>query len=212
MPEPNVPIPDPTTLTTEQLLRALAAEREYVNGQLGIRDQRIDGMDRATKLLDETVNRTPTLIQTEIQHVREVMDERRDATNAEFAAAEKAVETAMASAEKAVAKAETANEKRFESTGARIDGLSEQMRDAMSRNEADVRISGISDKVNEEAKRTTERVNELDRRLSSRLDLMQGKDQGGQETKAGLYALLGAVAAVAVTLGALAAAGVFGGN
>jgi hypothetical protein len=52
----------------------------------------------------------------------------------------------------------------------------------------------------------------LELRLTSRLDLMQGNKQGGQETKAGLYALLGAVAGVATLLGVLAAAGVFRGN
>ena len=63
------PVPDPTTLTTEQLRRELSALREILTA-------RLDGMDRATLLLDETVNRTPTIIQTEISHVRELMDER----------------------------------------------------------------------------------------------------------------------------------------
>jgi hypothetical protein len=37
---------------------------------------RLDGIDRATSLLSETVNRTPTQIQTEIAHVRELMTEK----------------------------------------------------------------------------------------------------------------------------------------
>jgi hypothetical protein len=60
------PVPDPTLLTTEQLLREIAALRELIF-------TRIDGMDTATALLSETVNRTPTIIQTEIAHVRELM-------------------------------------------------------------------------------------------------------------------------------------------
>src|SRR5579863_5690098 len=63
------PIPDPTVLTTEQLRRELSALREILTA-------RLDGMDRATVLLDETVNRTPTIIQTEISHVRELMQEK----------------------------------------------------------------------------------------------------------------------------------------
>src|SRR6185437_13512206 len=62
------PVPDPTTLTTEQLRRELSALREILTA-------RLDGMDRATLLLSETVNRTPTQIQTEIAHVRERMQE-----------------------------------------------------------------------------------------------------------------------------------------
>jgi O6-methylguanine-DNA--protein-cysteine methyltransferase len=63
------PVPDPTTLTTEQLRRELSGLREILTA-------RLDGMDRATTLLDETVNRTPTIIQTEISHVRELMTEK----------------------------------------------------------------------------------------------------------------------------------------
>jgi len=60
------PVPDPTVLTTAQLLREQAALRELI-------ETRLDGMDTATMLLSETVNRTPTIIQTEIAHVRELM-------------------------------------------------------------------------------------------------------------------------------------------
>jgi hypothetical protein len=60
------PVPDPTVLTTAQLLREQAALRELI-------ETRLDGMDTATTLLSETVNRTPTIIQTEIAHVRELM-------------------------------------------------------------------------------------------------------------------------------------------
>jgi hypothetical protein len=63
------PIPDPTALTTEQLRRELSGLREILTA-------RLDGMDRATKLLDETVNRTPTIVQTEISHLRELMNEK----------------------------------------------------------------------------------------------------------------------------------------
>ena len=63
------PVPDPTLLTTQQLLRELAALRELL-------EARLNGMDRATELLSATVNRTPTVIQTEISHVREVEQER----------------------------------------------------------------------------------------------------------------------------------------
>ena len=63
------PVPDPTALTTEQLRRELSGLREILTA-------RLDGMDRATALLSETVNRTPTVIQTEISHLRELIDEK----------------------------------------------------------------------------------------------------------------------------------------
>ena len=63
------PVPDPTTLTTDQLRRELSALREIITA-------RLDGYDTATALLSETVNRTPTQIQTEIAHVRELIQEK----------------------------------------------------------------------------------------------------------------------------------------
>jgi hypothetical protein len=62
-------IPGPPYLTTEELRRDVSALREILQA-------RLDGMDRATALLSETVNRTPTQIQTEIAHVRELIQEK----------------------------------------------------------------------------------------------------------------------------------------
>jgi hypothetical protein len=62
-------VPGPAYLTTEELRRDVSALREILQA-------RLDGMDRATALLSETVNRTPTQIQTEIAHVRELMQEK----------------------------------------------------------------------------------------------------------------------------------------
>jgi len=63
------PRPDPTLLTTQQLLRELAS-LERVFGT------RLDGMDKANSVLAETVNRTPTAIQTAIANLQAVYDER----------------------------------------------------------------------------------------------------------------------------------------
>jgi len=65
--------PDPSVLTTEAMLRMTRAERDYVNGQISVLAQRLDDMDEATKVLNETVNRTPTEIQKQVAHVRELL-------------------------------------------------------------------------------------------------------------------------------------------
>jgi hypothetical protein len=62
-------VPGSRYLTTEELRRDVSALREILQA-------RLDGMDRATSLLSETVNRTPTQIQTEISHVRELIQEK----------------------------------------------------------------------------------------------------------------------------------------
>jgi hypothetical protein len=136
------PIPDPTLLTTQQLLRELAALRELVF-------TRIDGMDRATALLSETVNRTPTVIQTEITHVRELVEERFNGITRQFTerdtrtdqaakASGEALSAALLSAKELVAQQNNANTKQAEKTeqnftkqidaqAARIDELKERL-------------------------------------------------------------------------------------
>jgi hypothetical protein len=77
--------PDPTVLTTQQMIRAVQAERDYVNGQLEVLRERLTGIDRATEVLKETVNRTPTEIQREIAHVRELTTEKFHSVDKRFA-------------------------------------------------------------------------------------------------------------------------------
>ena len=73
---------DPTKFTTAQLDRAIDnIDRVY--------STRLDGMDEAVKVLSETVNRTPTVIQVEISHVRELtkaqLDSLQSTTTEKFA-------------------------------------------------------------------------------------------------------------------------------
>jgi hypothetical protein len=59
---------------------AISGVKESIRRELSALDKiltaRLDGMDRATSLLSETVNRTPTAIQTEISHLRELINEK----------------------------------------------------------------------------------------------------------------------------------------
>jgi hypothetical protein len=115
-----LPRPDPTLLTTAQLLRELGALRELI-------EARLDGMDRATALLSETVNRTPTVIQTEISHVRELLDERFAGVGRQFGerdirtkqadeASKEALSAALLSAKELVAQQNDANTTKAEKT------------------------------------------------------------------------------------------------
>ena len=73
-----LPRPDPTALTTAQLLRELSSLREVL-------DTRLDAMDKATALLADTVNRTPTEIEKQISRLRELTDERFSSIDKQFA-------------------------------------------------------------------------------------------------------------------------------
>jgi hypothetical protein len=93
------PIPDPTSLTTAQLRRELSALREILTA-------RLDAMDTATALLDETVNRTPTEIQKQISHLKELLETRLEA-------AEKLSQTRLHGIETHAADVEHALDNRF---------------------------------------------------------------------------------------------------
>lgn len=64
--------PDPSVLTTDQLMRMLRAERDFTEARQQVLVQRMDDTDLATKVLSETVNRTPTAIQLAVGHQHEL--------------------------------------------------------------------------------------------------------------------------------------------
>jgi hypothetical protein len=83
-PKPDSIEADPPQAPTAMVLRIVAAERDYVDGQIGVLEERFRGLDRAASLLSETVNRTPTVVEKEIQHVTTVMAERFDSVQKQF--------------------------------------------------------------------------------------------------------------------------------
>jgi hypothetical protein len=106
-------IPGPPYLTTEELRRDVSALREILQA-------RLDGMDRAAVVLSETVNRTPTAIQTAISHLKELHEERFDSIALQFRerdvrteqaakAGKEALDAALLSAKELVAQQNEAN-------------------------------------------------------------------------------------------------------
>jgi hypothetical protein len=143
------PVPDPTALTTDAVNQAVKIGRDYTDGAVAILVERLDGMDRATRLLNETVNRVPTAVQVEVAHLNGLMEEKlasvqtqfgerdtrqereaRDnkiAVDAAFAAQkESAAKTDEANA-KAIEKSEKATEKIIDALGDKIDDLKDRL-------------------------------------------------------------------------------------
>lgn len=75
----NVPSPDPSTLTTEQLRHELA-------GVLRLIETRLDGYDKANTILADNVNRVPTLLDREILRITQLFDEKFASSRNEVAA------------------------------------------------------------------------------------------------------------------------------
>ena len=71
------PIPDPTSLTTQQLTREISALKEVVF-------TRLDGMDRAMILFNENITRVPTDTDKQISHLREFIVEKFETMGERF--------------------------------------------------------------------------------------------------------------------------------
>jgi uncharacterized tellurite resistance protein B-like protein len=173
----KVPVPDPTKLTSEAVRAATAQFRLELE-----------------KLQE--------LQETKLAALKDLLDERyatqTKALDAAFVAAEKAVKTALDSAETAVRKAETANERRFETVDKFRIQLSDQIASFMTRNEASVRIDSIAEKLDTESSRLSKQLNDLELRVTSRLDLNLGAKQGTSTAMAAFIATASVVIALIV--------------
>lgn len=80
-----LPRPDPTKLTTDQLRREISALREVLTA-------RLDGMDRAFEVFTDGLQRTPTEIEKQAGHLKELAWERFAAISEQFKARDEKVE------------------------------------------------------------------------------------------------------------------------
>lgn len=78
------PAPDPSTLTTQQLMRSIQAERDYVNGQVAVLMERLQGIDKATELRLQGITDIPVQIAEKVNHLAELMDERFKSVEKQF--------------------------------------------------------------------------------------------------------------------------------
>lgn len=122
----------------------------------------------------------------QFRDMRAMLDERyatqTKAVDAAFAAAERAVQSALLSAEKAVTKAETASEKRLESVNEFRGQLADQATTFVRRDEVDLRITAL-----------TERLNETNGRLST----IEGNTTGAAASRLTMQGLVGTLLAFA---------------
>jgi hypothetical protein len=89
-PSSNIPVPDPSLLTTDQLRRELGSLREIV-------EARIDAIDKATIVFHENLTRVHTDTDKQIFHLKELHDEKFEGIEKQFTERDvrsKAAETA----------------------------------------------------------------------------------------------------------------------
>lgn len=180
--DPDVtPRPDPTVLTTRQLIREVESVREICGKDKEIIETRLLGNDRAIELLEKEKDRIPELISNAFRQLKELHAEKfasidkqfleRDARNEQSAkGAQVAIDAAFRSAGEAVGKTEASFTKQID-----------QQREV----------------IQQMTKTTDEKINDL----KDRLNLFEGRRTGmsdGWGYVAAALGLLVAAAAVAV--------------
>lgn len=73
----SVPVPDPTVLTTQQLLREIGLSREII-------ETRLNGMDKAIELLQAATDRQPTVIAAAVSDLQELHEEKFRSIEVQF--------------------------------------------------------------------------------------------------------------------------------
>jgi hypothetical protein len=103
----NIPVPDPSLLTTRALQREIFALRELIEVKLGtatmaaehareVVETRLDGMDLAIQLLQATADKFPARIDEKITALQSVHDEKFAAVNAAMAEKFNSIQTQFA--------------------------------------------------------------------------------------------------------------------
>ena len=116
------PVPDPTALTDAAIAKAIEAMRDYVDGQLAVRDERLNGIDTATSLRLATIDHIPARIDEKVATLAGLTVERFAGVDTRFLERDTrseresrdnkvAVDAAFAAQKEAAAKQDEANAK-----------------------------------------------------------------------------------------------------
>ena len=181
------PVPDPTVLTDAAIAKAVDALTDYVNGQMAVRDERLRGIDEATKLrLSTLVDYSPE-IDTKVTHLEQLHDEKFDSVQTQFRERDtraereardntKAVDAAFAAQKDQAAREGESNQKAIDksekATAEKIDKLGELFTTT---------IRGLDDKIDD---------------LKERVGRIESVKVGATENRTGLYATIGIVSTV----------------
>ena len=153
---PTGPLLDPTTRTTQQVLRENFWLREVL-------EARLSGMDKALSLLQQFADRTPTTmdVQNQVQQLREVVMEKFSSVGQQFAqltvqadkaalAVKEAVKDAFAAAKEAVGEQNKSNTLAITKSES---GVNEQLKTIMDSNKSNMK--NFEDKINDIKERLT---------------------------------------------------------
>jgi len=116
------PVPDPTVLTTQAVDRAMRDENRWVESQIAILLERLDGMDKANELRLQRLDHFPSLVDEKINAAVALTSEKFTSIHQQFAERDirgereardnkVAVDAAFAAQKEAAAKQDEGNQK-----------------------------------------------------------------------------------------------------
>lgn len=145
-PRSNIPVPDPSLLTTQSLDREIANLREFLLSQI------VNLSDDLERFASGHDREHRDVVERAVNHLKELTDERFNGIQLQFAerdvraeqafkASTEAINAAMAAQEKAIIKSEIATAKQIDAIAEVIEGakasLSEQIRQVEKRQDRD---------------------------------------------------------------------------
>ncbi len=186
------PVPDPTALTTQAILRELGSLREVleavIDGQKSLFDVRLDGMDKAIVLLQTIMDKQPGIVDQKISTLQKLHEEKFASIGTQFI--ERDTRTEQTSRDSKVA-VDAALQAAKEAVG-------EQNRSsslAINKSEAATgkQIDQIGLLIGQNAKATDDKIDDLKERLTR----MEGAEKGQSNAWVWIFAAIGALVGLA---------------
>ena len=200
-PREVVPTPDPTRLTTEQLLREIASSREIVEtqvkGAIDAISARLAGNDKAIELLQKSADKNPEHVKAAFEQLQSLHQEKFDSIETQFKERDTRTEQAAASNKIAIDAALSAQKESVDK---------QNISNALAINKSEAAFTKQMDligvTIQTSGKATDDKINDMKDRLTALESRRQGETETKQEAGANLTLLLlgGGVLIALITL------------
>lgn len=169
-PMPEAQPSDPSSLTTEQLLRAISGERDYVDGKLEVVGERLAGIDRATELRLGGIIGIPAQIEEKVEHLRGVIDEQIKSLSREIAHSNRLADEKFTSVAKQFDERDTRSERESKDNKVAVDAAFAAQKEAAAKQD-----EANSKAINKSETATTETINKLSELFKTTTDALADK-------------------------------------
>ncbi len=198
-PRGSTPVPDPTILTTQQLVASVVSLKEFIATTRELLETRLDAMDTATRLNKEQMDRIPGMIDEKLAQFKDLAMEKFHSIETQFK--ERDTRTEQSSKDSKVA-VDAALQAAKEAVGEQ--NKSSALAIAKSETATNKQLDQIGTLINSTNKALDEKINDL----KGRLDRGEGQKAQAVENKGQSNWLIGTViagVALIISLGALIA-------